>query len=349
VISVVKEHQEPGISLVDLPVPVRAGDDVLIRVDTVGICGSDLHAFEWIPEYHWLAPHLPAVLGHEITGTIVEARPDGVGPQPGQRVVVRPAVTCGVCEACQRGESQRCSDRARLGYERAGGLAEFMVAPSVNAYPIPEGVDAESAALTEPLTVAVHALSGIELRAGSRAAVVGPGAIGLLALQLLTARGAREVLVVGTAADRDGGGFGVAEGLGGVGLLTSETTAAAGSCDVVVVTAGAGAALDQAIGLVKKGGVVVVIALGIGAHGVDMDRLVRSEVRLVGSFGSVQKDWLEALELLGSGLVRGGGIVSHWLPLSETRSGFTRLLNREARKVIIRPGAADEEFDHAGN
>lgn len=345
-ISVVKEEERPGVSLVDLPVPQRAGDEVLIRVDTVGICGSDLHVFEWIPEYHWLAPFLPAVLGHEIVGTIVEERADGDGPRVGQRVAVRPAITCGTCDACQRGESQRCSNRARLGYERAGGLAEYMVAPSANAYVIPDGVDRESAALVEPLTVAVHALSGIEVRPGCRAAVVGPGAIGLLALQLLKARGAREVLVVGTSSDRDGGGFDVAERLGGVGLVTTDTAPAAGSCDVVVVTAGAGAALDQALRLAKKGGVVVVIALGIGERRVDIDTLVRSEVRLVGSFGSVQKDWLDALELLGSGLVRGGGIVSHWLPIDETPEGFDRLMSREARKVVIVPHGTGEDLQY---
>lgn len=336
-ISVVKDREEPGVSIVDLPVPERTGDQVLIQVDTVGICGSDLHAYEWIPEYHWLKPLLPAVLGHEITGTIVEARPDGVGPQVAQRVAVRPAITCGECQPCQRGASQRCTYRVRMGYEHPGGLADFMVAPSANAYVIPDGVNRKSAALVEPLTVAAHALSKIQVRPGSRVAVIGPGAIGLLALQLLKARGAREVLVVGTAADEVGGGLTVAESLGGVSVLSADAVIAAGSCDVVVVTAGAEAALNQAIDLVAKGGTVLVIALGIGMHAVDADWLVRSEVRLIGSFGSVQGDWLDALELLGSGLVRDGGIISHWLPLSQTEAGFQKLLNREARKVIIYP------------
>ena len=343
-ISVVKDREEPGVSIVDLPVPERTGDLVLIQVDTVGICGSDLHAYEWIPEYHWLKPLLPALLGHEITGTIAEARPDGVGPQVGQRVAVRPALTCGVCEPCQRGASQRCTNRARMGYEHPGGLTDFMVAPSANAYVIPDGVDRQSAALMEPLTVAVHALSRVEVRPGSRVGVVGPGAIGLLVLQLLKARGAREVLVVGTAADEAGGGFAIAEGLGGVSMLNTDAAAAAGSCDVVVVTAGAGAALNQAIDLVAKGGTVLVIALGIGMHAVDADRLVRSEVRLIGSFGSVQGDWLDAVEMLGSGLVRDGGIVSHWLPLSQTETAFEKLLSQEARKVIIYPDSVGKGF-----
>lgn len=343
-ISVVKDREEPGVSIVDLPIPERTGNQVLIRVDTVGICGSDLHAYEWIPEYHWLKPMLPALLGHEITGTIAEARPDGVGPQVGQRVAVRPALTCGVCEPCQRGASQRCMNRVRMGYERPGGLADFMVAPSVNAYVIPDGVDRQSAALMEPLTVATHALSKVEVRPGSRVGVVGPGAIGLLALQLLKVSGAGEVLVVGTAGDEAGGGFAIAEGLGGVSVLNTDAAVVGGSCDVVVVTAGAGTALNQAIDLVTKGGTVLVIALGIGMYAIDADRLVRSEARLVGSFGSIQSDWLDALKLLGSGLIRGGGIVSHWLPLSQIETGFEKLRSREARKVIIYPDGVGKGF-----
>jgi len=338
VISVVKDREEPGISLVDLPVPSPTGDQVLIRIDTVGICGSDLHVYEWIPEYRWLKPHLPSGLGHEMTGTVVEARPDGIGPQVNQRVAIRPAITCGECEPCQRGASQRCTNRVRMGYERPGGLAEFMVAPSANAYPIPDGVDVESAALTEPLTVAVHAVKQVDVRPGSRVAVVGPGAIGLLALQLLKARGAREVLVVGTEFDAAGGGLEVAERLGGIGLLNTEAASASGTCDIVIVTAGSGAGLDQSLDLVAKGGTVCVIALGIGRRHVDIDRLVRSEAKLIGSFGSVQGDWLDALELLGSGLVRGGGIVSHWLPLRDAETGFEKLVSHEARKVILQPG-----------
>lgn len=336
-ISVVKDKEEPGISLVQLPIPAPSSDQVLVKVDTVGICGSDLHVYEWIPEYYWIKPHMPAVLGHEITGTIVEPRPDGSGPRVGQRVVVRPAITCGECEPCQRGESQRCANRLRMGYEAPGGLAEYMVAPSKNVYAIPAGVSRESAALTEPLTVAIHAVKKLDVRPGSKAAVVGPGAIGLLALQLLKARGAGEVLMIGTEFDATGGGLTLADELGGRGLINTEASTEAGTCDVVIVAAGARQALDQAFELVAKGGEICVIGLGIGSQQVDVDRLVRSEVTLTGSFGSVQGDWLDALNLLDSGLVRGGGIVSHWLALGDVEVGFEKLVAHEARKVILQP------------
>jgi L-iditol 2-dehydrogenase len=281
------------------------------------------------------------VLGHEVVGRVVEigsAVEDNV-LEVGARVAVRPAITCGRCPACQRGESQRCSRRVRMGYERAGGLASLLAAPAENAYVVPDHVDQETASLIEPLTVAVHAVNGVSVRMGSTAAVVGAGAIGLLALQVLRARGAGDVLVVGTGADERGGGFDIARRLGGAADVAGSPTvrAQAGRCEVVLVAAGARAAVATALELVAPGGTVVVVGLGVGAVDVDIDQLVRREVKVVGAFGSVPGDWLDALDLVASGLVVGAGIVSHTYRLPEAPSAFQALVRGEARKICIHP------------
>jgi threonine dehydrogenase-like Zn-dependent dehydrogenase len=342
--AVVKEEARPGISVLDVPEPEPHAGELLIRVDTAGICGSDLHAYEWIPEYAWLERLLPVVLGHEVTGTVVRAGSDadGAAVPVGSRVAVRPAITCGSCRPCQRGESQRCVRRGRIGYEHPGGLAPLVVAPTGNAYPIPDHVDEETASLIEPLTVALHAVNRVHVRPGATVGVVGAGAIGLLAIQVLRAHGAGDVVLLGTAADDAGGGFEIARRLGataGVGG-TAATDAYRSACEVVLVAAGARAAVTAAIDLVAPGGSVVVVGLGVGGVECDIDQFVRREVSLVGAFGSVAGDWLDALDLVSSGQVVGAGIVSHHYSLAQAPNAFEALVGGGARKICIHPNRA---------
>jgi threonine dehydrogenase-like Zn-dependent dehydrogenase len=342
--AVVKEAPRPGISMLDVPDPTPGVGELLIRVETAGICGSDLHAYEWIPEYSWLEPLLPAVLGHEITGTVVQAgsAADGAAVPVGSRVAVRPAVTCGSCVACQRGQSQRCIRRGRLGYEHPGGLAALVVAPTSNAYPIPDQVDEETASLIEPLTVALHAVNRVRVRPGATVGVVGAGAIGLLALQVLRAYGAGDVVLLGTPADDAGGGFAIGRRLGATADVAESAAVDPyrGACEVVLVAAGARAAIRSAVDLVAPGGAVVVVGLGIGAVDIDVDQLVRREWSLVGAFGSVPGDWLDALDLVAGGRVVGAGIVSHHYALGEAPEAFEALVQGRARKICIHPNRA---------
>lgn len=335
--AVVKDKPQRGVTIAEVPDPEPDPGEVSVRVDTAGICGSDVHAFEWVPEYAWLEPHLPCVLGHELTGRIVDS--NGDRSLVGQRVAIRPATTCGICESCLRGSSQRCSQRVRLGYERAGGLATHVVAPASNLYVLPDDLDQETASLIEPLTVAVHALDRVRFHLGASTAVVGVGAIGLLAAQVLLTRGAGEVVLVGTRSDEIGGGLDVGASLGATTYVAEDSSLdeKAKSCEVVLVAAGASAAVETAIRLARPGGQVVTVGLGIGQIAMDMDTAVRQELALIGSFGSVPSDWLDARQLVVSGRVVGGGIVSHHFDLDGTPEAFRLLETGQARKVCIHP------------
>lgn len=335
-LAIVKERPEPGVSVVDRPEPAPGPGEVLVAVDGTGICGSDLHAYEWVPEYEWLRPHLPVVLGHEIGGRVVDA--NGTGVPEGLPAAIRPAVTCGSCEACQRGVSQRCPNRVRIGLERDGGLAPLVVAPAANVYVMPESA-AAMAPIVEPLTVAVHAAKRMTVRPGAATAVVGVGAIGLLLVEVLRAFGAGSVLLVGTEADAAGGGLAVGEELGATAVVAGspEWEARKGSCEAVIVAAGAPAAVLGGLELADRGADVVVLGLGIGTTGVDVDTAVRREHSLVGAFGSVPADWLDAVDLVAQGRVTGRGIVSHEIPVAEGAEGFALLAERKARKIVIRP------------
>lgn len=308
--AVIKQQPGYGIHVGEVADPAPGDGEALIAVNTAGICGSDLHAYEWIPEYAWLEPLLPAVLGHELTGHLVGAAGTLAD---GQRVAIRPATTCGGCEACIRGDTQRCPDRSRIGYERQGGLAARITAPVANLHALPKTVDRDTASLMEPLAVVVHALDEVSVRPGCTAAVVGAGAIGLLAVQALRACGAGEVLLIGTSDDRAGGGLAVGELFGARSLVAGigDLDAVGRSCQLTLVAAGAKAAMDTAFRLSAPGARIVAVGLGIGDLLVDVDALVRREVQLIGSFGHVAHDWLDALALMSSGQVVGDGII--WL------------------------------------
>jgi len=170
-------------------------------------------------------------------------------------------------------------------------------------------------------------------------AVIGVGAIGLLLVEVLCAHGAGSVLLVGTQADADGGGLAVGEALGARAVVVGSDAweHAADSCEAVVVAAGAPAAVADGLRLAQRGGDVVVLGLGIGRAGVDVDTAVRRELSLIGAFGSVPSDWLDAVDLIASGAVTGRDIVSHELSVAEGPEGFALLAGHAARKIVIRP------------
>ncbi|WP_234058020.1 zinc-binding dehydrogenase [Microbacterium sp. NFH-22A-Y] len=343
--AAIKSETGPGISVKTIPVPVPNPGQALIRVATNGICGSDIHVYEWIEEYHQFGHLIPFVIGHEVVGHIEIA--DGNLPDDltvGDRVAVAPATSCGTCEFCRNGQTQRCERRDRLGWELPGGFSDYVVAPVANLYRLSDNVDERSASLTEPLAVAVHALRTIGVTPGGRALVLGAGAIGLLAVQVLRAWGVDDVVLAGTEADRIGGGLGIAERLGASSVLSSELPESSlNSFDLVYVAAGARPALEVAVAAVRRGGSIVVSGLGIGGVGLDFDRLVRREIRLSGAYGSSSTDWVEAVRLLDSGAVKDSGIVSHTFGVGEAERAFQALVGREARKVTIVPGSGTTE------
>ena len=181
----------------DEPAPRPTAGEVLIKVDAVGICGSDMHA------YHGRDPRRvpPLILGHELAGTVVE------GPGAGRRVTVNPLITCGICEYCRQGRDNLCANRTMIGMTRAGAFAELVTIAAASVIDLPQDMAARAAALTEPAATALHALH-LAARALPRplaecsVLVVGGGAIGLLATLLLQHYGVQRIAVGETNALR---------------------------------------------------------------------------------------------------------------------------------------------------
>lgn len=179
------------VELQDLEIPKYKDDEVLIKVKYCGICGSDLpraldggvHSF-------------PIVVGHEFSGQIVEVGEKVKNVKVGDRVTAGALLPCGKCEACQQGRPAMCSNYGFIGSRQNGAMAEYVAVKSQNVVKLPDEVDYKEGAMIEPLTVALHGIQRINIKAGATALVFGAGTIGLLALQCLKAVGAGKVYMV---------------------------------------------------------------------------------------------------------------------------------------------------------
>ena len=339
----------PGrLELADLEVPDVGPGEVRVRVSACGICGSDVHGYTGstgrrIP---------PLVMGHEAAGT-VDAVGSGVGDlAPGRRVVLDSTVFCGRCEHCLAGAENLCTQREVLGvscgtYRRHGCFAEFVTVPRRIVYPIPDSLDFVSAALLEPLTIALHAVRLGGAGPGTRSAVVvGAGTIGLAVVAALAAKGVARIAAI----DLDPGRLAAARKLGATETFAATEDAgqraarwAASSpdtdgADLVVEAVGATASVGTAVAAATRGGTVVLVGNVSPAIELPLQAVVTRQLRLQGSCASAGC-YPEAIRLVAEGRVDLAGFVSRVAPLAEGPDWFSRLEAREAGlvKVVLEP------------
>jgi alcohol dehydrogenase len=307
---------------------------VVLQIEAVGICGSDMHA--WHGHDPRRKPGL--VLGHEFVGRIASSAAPGF--EPGTRFTGNPLITCGVCEYCVQGRNNLCSDRTMVGMTRAGAFAEYMSIPAASLIAMPQDLSARAAALTEPAATAWHALN-LVMRAlmrpvhECRVLVIGGGAIGMLAALLLRHLGAAQVTLAElNALRRDA----VARHAGAEVVDPRAAPLAESSFDVVIDAVGAKATRDQAIAAVKPGGVVMHVGLQDWASEIDMRKLTLAEVTLLGTYTYTTAD----LRATVAALARGAFGDLAWVeerPLAEGAQAFIDLDQGRcaAAKVLLRP------------
>ena len=318
------------MQLLDRPYPLPADGEVVLRIDAVGICGSDMHAFHG----HDPRRQPGIVLGHEFAGTIAD------GPGAGRRVTGNPLIACGACEYCVQGRDNLCSERTMVGMTRPGAFAEFMSIPARCLIDLPEGLDPSRAALTEPAATALHALK-LARRAlhgplpGCRALVVGGGAIGLLSALLLRTYGAREVVLAETNPLRRDAAARHA-GCRTVDPVTDPTVA--GAFDLVIDAVGAKATRTAALQAIKPGGVVLHIGLQDWTSEIDMRRLTLAEITLIGTYTYTTADLRATVEALYNGDFGDLGWIEERV-LVDGAAAFADLHHGRtaAAKVVLRP------------
>jgi 2-desacetyl-2-hydroxyethyl bacteriochlorophyllide A dehydrogenase len=280
-------------------------DDVLVRPEAAGICGSEIEGY-----LGRMANRIPPlVMGHEFAGTVV-AVGGGAGEWSGRRVAVNPLLSCRACIRCLSGERNLCNERRLIGVHLAGGFAERVAVPAPNLVSLPEGVDARTGALVEPLANAVHAVGLARRLVPTRIAIVlGAGTIGLFALQAARAAGIEDVRTVEPHPGRRTAALaaGARASYGDIAELARDRRA-----DLVIDAVGASVTRRAALDVVRPGGAVVLLGLHDDESALPFHRVVRDQITLQGSFAYTDADFAEALDLLAS-----GGVVLG--PLSEVR------------------------------
>jgi L-iditol 2-dehydrogenase len=302
-------HAPGDIRIEDVAEPAPAAGHALVRVNAVGVCGSD------IPRILFKGAHnLPIIPGHEFCGTVEAV--EGVDIAVGQRVTIPPMIPCFRCEPCLRGLISQCRDYSYFGSREDGAYTELVRVPASNLLPVPDEVDDVAAASVDPAAIAIHALWRCGVTAGTRVAVVGAGPIGLFAVQWAAILGATEIVALDVMEEK----LRLATELGATAVRDArDAEDLTGTADVVVETAGAPSAERQAVWLAGARGQVVFI--GIPTEDVTLDpatfsRLLREEISLHGAWNSFSApfpgpEWTTSVEMMARGRLRTAEIVSH--------------------------------------
>ena len=251
--ALVLDH--PGsFRVADVPDPTPQAGQVVVKVECCGICGTDLHilAGEFPPTPYPITP------GHEFAGTVV-ARGADVRPDlpVGARVAVDPSLYCGYCRKCRAGRDNLCENWAAIGDTVNGAFAEFVAVPAVNAYRLPDHLDGQYGAMVEPLACAVHGIRRLGPVFGEPTVVVGAGTMGLMMLQLLLHAGAGPIAVVDRVSER----LEVARKLGATQAVTDAGALDEARFKVSVDATGVPQAIETAIGLLDRGGRMLVFGV----------------------------------------------------------------------------------------
>ena len=331
-------------ALRDVPVPEIKPSQVLVRVKACAICGSDVYGASGasgrrIP---------PVIMGHEASGVIVEVGRDVIGWEKGESVTFDSTEYCGCCKYCRRGEINLCDNRKVLGvscreYRRNGAMAEYVAVEGRTLYRIPQGVSFAEAALAEPLSIGVHAVSISPLKLGDTVLVAGAGTIGLMVLQAAKAAGAGLTIV----SDIDDARLCTAKEMGADITVNSsqnelpafikELTEGCGA-DIAFDAVGMEAATSSAIASLRKGGCIVCIGNAQPDMKLPFQEMVTRQIRLQGSCASAG-EYDVCLGMIKQKQVCLGPVLKDRMPLEQGAEAFARLIIREPGllKIILEP------------
>jgi len=330
----------------DVPEPVMGNQDVLIQVKACGICGSDVHGIDGSTGRR----QPPIIMGHEAAGIIAAAGSGVTNWKKGDRVTFDSTVYCGQCTFCQKGRINLCDNRQVLGvscddYHRDGAFAELVAIPQHILYRLPQGVSFEQGAMTEALSIAVHAVKRTEISPGDTAVVVGAGMIGLLVIQVLRASNCGKVIAVDVSPER----LRLAEELGADVILNPQTSDVLTQCsqltkgrgaDISIEVVGITSAVQTAVSVLRKGGHLTLVGNVSPQVEIPLQTIVTREISVNGSCASCG-EYPVCLDMIADKKVDVNKLISAIADLTEGPLWFKRLYNKEPglMKVILKPNS----------
>jgi 2-desacetyl-2-hydroxyethyl bacteriochlorophyllide A dehydrogenase len=316
--------------------PTPEANEALIKVESVGICGSEIEGYLG----HSSIRKPPLIMGHEFCGMIEE-----LGNQAdsslkiGTKVVVNPMITCGYCDRCKEGRSNVCMNRSLIGIHRPGAFAQYVSVPLSSIVKVPQHMEPTLASLAEPLAVCVHSVK-LGLQPLSNLLIYGAGPIGLLTLLAAKHMGAGNILLV----DRQQVRLEHARRLGAAVATPDEIDTAiqeqfgSGGVSTIIDCVGVNATREQAMKIIQPRGIIIMVGLGQDQSTVPMNHLVRQELSIIGSYTYSPTDFAQAVALL----VKGKIDMTGWTTtrsLSDIPESFQELVEgrSEFSKIFIRP------------
>ena len=340
-----------NLVLREVPTPDIDDDSALLKVESVAVCGSDLRIM------HHGNPRVvtPAILGHEIAGTVVAAGRNVSRVAVGQRVAIGADVPCGKCRWCRNGFGNNCSINYAVGYQIPGGFAEYMKLDRLlleegPVTPFSQALGFDRAALAEPLACAINGLELAGLSLGKTVAIIGLGPIGCMMIDLARRMGAVRVI----CAQRSRLRMEIAREYCADAYIASEDEDVVARCleetggegpDIVMTTCGAVEAHEQAIAMVAHRGVVNLFG-GLGKDARPMSVLSNlihyKECMVTGSHGCVPRHHEMAVRLLESGAVRVDPLITHRFPLDSVNEAFATAGGRTGMKIVVHPHSDGE-------
>jgi len=323
---------ELGIDEVERPKPGH--NEVLVRITNSGICGTDLKIYKGaIPVRH------PLIMGHEMIGEVVEGGDDTL--HRGQRVIIDPAIFCGMCFNCRAGQTSLCPNGALLGRDADGGFADYLVAPRSHVFPLPDAIDNQTAPLIQVVTVCLHAHRLVNTFPGQSVVVVGLGVTGQVHVQLAKAWGAYPVIGITRSAWKRN----LAQELGADLTLPSGPDAVRGvmeatggrGADLVIESTGVVPAIADGISMARLGGTLLLFGTSSATEAIlPFYQLYFKELKIVNTRAAKSEDFPASIDLAARGVLKLKPLVTHVLSLSELESAIGMLeSDADCRMKII--------------
>ncbi|HET6682162.1 MAG TPA: L-threonine 3-dehydrogenase [Gaiella sp.] len=336
--ALVKSRPEPGLWLEEVPEPDVGINDVKIRVDKTGVCGTDVHIHRWDAWAQRTIP-VPLVIGHEFVGEVAEVGSNVSGFQPGDIVSGEGHVVCGRCRNCMAGRRQLCAHTIGLGVQRPGAFAEYVVLPMTNVWHHWPGVPEDVAAIFDPFGNAVHTALAFPVL-GEDVLVTGAGPIGCMAVAVVRHAGARHVVATDLnptrreLAQRMGATLTIdprERELGGVQRELGMTE----GFDVMLEMSGNADALRSGIANMAHGGRIAILGIPTAAVELDLDPVIFNMLTLRGIYGrEMFETWYQMSVLVDSGLDI-SPVITHRFPYSEFEEAFEVAASGDSGKVLL--------------
>lgn len=337
-IALEKSRPEPGLWRVEAPVPEIGPEDVLIRINKTGICGTDIHIWNWDAWAQRTVP-VPLITGHEFAGEIVELGRDVTGLEIGQRCSGEGHLIGRHSRQSRAGRFHLDPETRGIGVNEQGAFAEYLRLPAFNVVPLPDAVDDEIGAILDPLGNAVHTALSFDL-VGEDVLITGAGPIGIMAAAVARHVGARHVVITDVNQTRLDLAARVADVVP-VNVAREDLRDVAGRLkmregfDVGLEMSGNQAALDQMVESLVMGGRIALLGIPPGKSPVDWSRIVFKAITLKGIYGrEIFETWYKMIAMLENGLdVR--GVITHRFAARDFRDGFETMRSGSSGKVVL--------------